>query len=123
MSDKEKRTYSDGERTGLMFLAIMDGVRPTAAAHNVPERTLYQWLGDQGGSIAEIREFLEKETQGSYARALRSIHDEVLKRAPRLSDKELMVTFRAMLDQRSDTAQAVTGAISQASAIVVNVTE
>ena len=109
------RHYGAPERLGYMLLALQTSSEQVARDHNIPPGTLRSWFADAGTGLNECRRWLEAEVLGSYLRSRQAIFNEVMARAPKLGEEQLMETYRK-LAVPIEAAQS-TGAIAGAQAI------
>ncbi|MEX2392764.1 MAG: hypothetical protein WD904_14355 [Dehalococcoidia bacterium] len=85
----------------------------------MPERTLYEWLEAAGG-IAEIRNLANARAELSLSEAEKALCEEVARRMRlgKMSDDELMRSFRALLEVHGRQPANSTGAAAGAQAAV-----
>lgn len=117
---RKVRTYTETERVGVMLMALKDGAYQVAEDLGIPVRTIYAWFDDAGG-LAQIRTFVNEAETQSMSNARRAICEEIISRAGKMSNDDLGVTFRKMLEEGGPGAAGVqVGAAAQA-VIQVNV--
>ena len=94
------------EKLGLMMLAVSNGITETSRRHQVPRKTLTDWLSDFGGT-ARVREFLQDMTYAAFLSAERALHALVQRRAEagEIHTEELLTTYRRLVDARLGMAQ------------------
>ena len=91
-----------------------------SAETGVPARTIYKWLDDAGG-IAQIRTYAHEQAGAAIADSKTALCREVVKRAPKIKDDELMTSYRAVIADNGSEAGAPE-ATAQANAQVLMVT-
>ena len=117
---RQVTTYDPAERFALMLEAVQTNPYAVAREHNIPKTTLYGWFEEFGG-LGSVRAVLEEAAVQSQFAAVRAIYDEVAKRATKLGDEQLMVTFRHMLEQAKPAGEAPQAGPAQAQQVVVQV--
>ena len=113
------KPYTAEDKMATMLLALTIGVAPAAEQRDTPGSTIYQWL-NEGGGIVNIRNVAEAAMLNAGLEARRAIYGAVSERVARLSDPELMVTYRKQLEAEAETHganEAATGAQAGATAI------
>ena len=109
------RSYTETEKLGTMLMALEHGVPVAVEQRNVPERTIYQWF-EQAGGLTEIRKVSDEARIHAIAEAGRALCVEVTKRVGKLSDDDLMITYRKLLEAEATPSGAGIQAGAQAAA-------
>lgn len=117
------KQWSETEKLGAIVIAVRDGVQDAARRLGVPDRTIYCWLQDAGG-IAEVRALANIRAEEGLSMAERAVYDAVAKRLAKnqIGDEDLLRTFRALIEARTEQAPQQAQAAAQANVHVHTVT-
>ncbi len=94
---QQRNHWTVEQKTTAKYLALRYGVPEASRLTTVPEMTIYQQLWAEGG-IKKLKAQLVEQTEASLAAAEQEIFQEITRRAAKMTDEELSVNFRKVVE-------------------------